>query len=197
MGKTCKHYVDRGGWFSSSEYCNVSGKEEKIPYSYSKEYCGNDGYKCPWYEKEYGSSGGCFITTITCELLGKPDNDPVMEGLRSFRNEILQKNDKYSDILKIYDTIGPRVCCNIRHDEEKTKKAEELYSKLGKFVELINNSEYEKAANAYVVMTLRLVSMYGMQEQYRTIRNNNFGYAEGEFDPNTAGHGKKIAKTLE
>ena len=140
MGKTCKHYVDRGGWFSSSEYCNVSGIEEKIPYSYVKDFCGNDGYKCPWYEKEYGSSGGCFITTITCGILGKSDNDPVMEGLRKFRDEILQKQDKYSNILKIYDTIGPRICCNINHDETKTEKAEMLYSKLGRFVESLKLS---------------------------------------------------------
>ena len=190
----CKHY-EQGGWFSN-DYCNISGKRETIPSSYF-DSCKNEGYKCPWYEKEYGTGGGCFITTITCGLLHKEDTDPVMMGLRKFRDEILQKQDKYSDILKIYDTIGPRICCNLNHDSAKTEKAEKLYSKLERFVELINSSEYEKAAKSYVVMTLRLVSEYGMQDQYRAIRNNNFGYNDGEFDQSIAGHGKKIAKTLE
>lgn len=192
----CKHMVDRGGWFSSNYKCNISGKEEDIPSTYF-DYCKNEGYKCPWYENAYGTSGGCFITTITCGILGKDDHDPVMESLRKFRDEILQKQDKYSDILKIYDSIGPRISCNLNHDEEKDKKAEKLYSKLERFVELINNSEYEKAAKSYVVMTLRLVSEYGMQNLYRTIRNDNFGFKEGEFNQSVAGHGKKIAKTLD
>ena len=192
----CKHYNDRGGWFTSNAKCDISGREEQIPNSYYT-FCKNEGYKCPWYEKEYGTSGGCFITTITCGLLQKDDDDPVMMGLRKFRDEILQKQDKYSDVLKIYDTIGPRISCNLNHDSEKTEKAEKLYSKLERFVELINDSEYEIATKSYVIMTLRLVSEYGMQDEYRTIRDNNFGYNEGEFNQSIAGHGKKITKALE
>lgn len=194
MANWCKHFEQGSGWFSS-DYCNISGKSETIPSSYAY-YCKNGGYKCPWYEKEYGSSG-CFITTITCNLLGKEDNDPVMVSLRKFRDEILQKNDKYSNVLKMYDSIGPKICCKINHDEKKMENAEELYSKLERFVELINNSEYEKAANSYVIMTLKLVSKYGMQKEYRNIRDNNFGYNAGEFNPLTSGHGKKITKTLD
>lgn len=190
----CKHYEQGSGWFSS-DYCNVSGKSETIPSSYF-QYCKNGG-GCPWYEREYGTSGGCFITTVTCGILGKDDHDPVMDSLRKFRDEILQKQDKYSDILKIYDSIGPRISCNLNHDEKREEKAEALYSKLERFVELIDKSEYEKAAKSYVVMTLRLVSQYGMQNMYRSIRDNNFGYNEGEFDQKTAGHGKKVAKTLD
>ena len=195
MADRCKHFDQGSGWFSS-DYCNISGKRETIPSSYNY-YCKNGGYKCPWYEKEYGASGGCFITTVTCNLLGKDDHDPVMDGLRKFRDEILQKQDKYSDILKMYDSIGPRICCQINHDNKKLENAEVLYSKLERFVELINNSEYEKAAASYVVMTLRLVSKYGMQKEYRDIRDNNFGYNEGEFDQKVAGHGKKVTKTLD
>ena len=56
------------------------------------------------------------------------------------------------------------------------ENVEELYSRIRRFVELINNSEYEKAANSYIIMTLKLVSKYGMQKEYRNIRDNNFGY---------------------
>ena len=46
-------------------------------------------------------------------------------------------------------------------------------------------------------MTLRLVADYGMQKEYRSLRDNNFGYQEGEFDRKVAGHGKKMTKTIE
>ena len=85
-------------WFSS-DYCNISGKSETIPSSYDY-YCKNGGYKCPWYEKEYGSSG-CFITTITYVIKSKKIMNPVMVSLRKFRDEILQKNDKYSNVSKM------------------------------------------------------------------------------------------------
>ena len=67
MADWCKHFELGSGWFSS-DYCNISGKRETMPSSY-QYYCKNGGYKCPWYEKEEGTSGGCFITTITCNIL--------------------------------------------------------------------------------------------------------------------------------
>ena len=194
MANWCKHFEQGSGWFSS-DYCNISGKSETIPSSYDY-YCKNGGYKCPWYEKEYGSSG-CFITTITCNLLGKEDNDPVMVSLRKFRDEILQKNDKYSDILKLYDSIGPVISSNIMHDIYKEEVAKEIYEKLKGFTSLIESKKYDEAARNYVIMTLRLVKEYGLDSMYRNMRDNNFGYKDNEFDITKAGHGKKVVKTLD
>ena len=71
-----------------------------------RNYCTIDGHKVSsweWSNKcsyRYGedcavksstnSSGGCFITTVTCEILDKKDDDVVMNGLRKFRDEVLQ-----------------------------------------------------------------------------------------------------------
>lgn len=194
MADWCKHF-EMGGWFSSNT-CNVSGKSETIPGSY-EYYCKNDGYDCPWYKNAYGSGSGCFITTVTCDILGKDDHDSVMEGLRRFRNEIMQNKEEYSSVLKMYDKIGPIVACKLAHDGSRDEKAAELYSKLEGFVERIQNGEYKTAASGYIRMTLELVSLYGLKEYYRNTRDNNFGYKPGEFDQKTAGHGKKMTKTIE
>ena len=194
MADWCKHF-NLGGIFSS-DTCDVSGRSETIPSSY-EYYCKNNGYKCPWYEAAYGPSSGCFITTITCDILGKDDKDYVLESLRKFRDNILQKKDEYEAVLKVYDKIGPVVACSLFNDKDREEKAAKLYSKLNEFVEVIDRGEYSKATRNYIMMTLRLVSEYGMQEKYRSLRDNNFGYKEGEFDQKTAGHGKKIEKTLE
>lgn len=191
----CKHYESTSGWFSN-DYCNISGTRETIPNSYFSS-CKNGGYGCPWYENAYGSSSGCFITTITCDILGKDDHCKVMEGLRNFRNEILQNKEEYSSVLKMYDSVGPVVACKLAHDGARDEKAAELYSRLEGFVERIQNGEYKTAAAGYIRMTLELVSLFGLKEFYRNTRDNNFGYKPGEFDQKTAGHGKKMAKTIE
>lgn len=191
----CKHYESNSGWFST-DYCNISGQRETIPSSYYSS-CKNGGYGCPWYEKEYGTSSGCFITTVTCDILGKDDHDYVMDGLRKFRDEVLQKDEDYSSVLKLYDRVGPVISYKLFHDKDRVSKASKIYSRLENFVEIINNGNYKGAAKKYIIMTLKLVSEYGIQDYYRDLRNRNFGYIGQEFDISKAGHGKKSTKTLE
>lgn len=192
----CKHMEEVGGIFSSNFYCNISGKRENIPNSYWS-YCKNGGYGCPWYSNEYGTGGGCFVTTVTCGVLGKDDHDPVMDALRKFRDEVLQKSEEFDSVLKLYDKVGPTLACRLFHDKDRDEKAAKLYEKLGEFAEAANKGEHTLAAKRYIMMTLRLVADYGMQKDYRALRDNNFGYQEGEFDRKVAGHGKKMAKTIE
>ena len=80
------------------------------------------------------------------------------------------------------------------HDTENKNVANEVYMKLIKLCDLIKNNKNEEAVNGYIIMTLKLVSKYQMQERYRQIRDNNFGFADGEFDQSTAGHGKRLLK---
>ena len=120
-----------------------------------------------------------------------------MNNLRKFRDQILQKNDKYSNILKLYDSIGPIVSCNIMHDDNREEIANKIYSKLEGFTSLIENEKYDEATRSYVIMTLKLVKEYGLDNMYRNIRDNNFGYKDNEFDITKAGHGKKVVKTLD
>ena len=46
-------------------------------------------------------------------------------------------------------------------------------------------------------MTLKLVLKYNMKEDYIKLRDNNFGYKDGEFDQKKAGHGIKLEKRLD
>ncbi|MBQ1495826.1 MAG: hypothetical protein IIZ40_00520 [Bacilli bacterium] len=197
MANWCSHIVERTGFFSSNYYCNASGEEKPLSYKYIDYYCKNNAYHCPTYEEYYGSSGGCFITTVTCGILKKDEDDIVMNNLRKFRDQILQKNDKYSNILKLYDSIGPIVSCNIMHDDNREEIANKIYSKLEGFTSLIENEKYDEATRSYVIMTLKLVKEYGLDNMYRNIRDNNFGYKDNEFDITKAGHGKKVVKTLD
>lgn len=196
----CKHFVDRGGWFSSNYKCNVSGKEENIPNTYF-DCCKNEGYKCPWYENAYGTGGGCFISTVTCDILNKKDDNEVINKLRNFRDEVLQNDEKYEEVLKSYDVIGPFIANKLLEDQDKEKIAETVYDHvLTPISKLVENKEYSKAVEAYYQMTLMFVNYYGMKKPYNYIADRDYGYKKGQFNPKTAGHGtkrKKISKILD
>lgn len=186
----CSYCKDNGGFFSTNYICDLN--EESIPQSYLDNYCKYD-YKvsnCPFY-KEYGpyESSSCFITTVTCNILGKNDNDPVMEKLRDFRNNVLQKNEEYYEILKLYDVIGPMIANNLMNDAEKELFTPILYPILERITKLIDKKDYESAIEKYRVMTLLLINRYDLKHLFNEIADDDFGYNDNEFNPITAGHG--------
>ncbi len=206
MARWCDYCVDKSGFFSTCYMCNVTGEEKDIPSGYKEKYCENwnKSGECPRYKdnigksNETGSSGfGCYITTATCEVLKKPDNDPILEKLRLYRKNVLQKDMKYANILKIYDRVGPIISDCIFFDSNRRDVSEGIYSRLEKITDIIDNGEYDRANQRYIMMTLRLVCLYGLQQVYKTKRDNNFGYGEGEFDITKAGHGEKMQKMLD
>ena len=190
----CEFCKDASSFFSTRYECELT--KEYVPYGYIN-YCKSDYKvsKCPWYIK-YGnkSSSTCFITTASCNILGKEDNDNVLNSLRNFRDEVLQKDKKYENVLKLYDSIGLLLSCYMNHDNNKDYVAKEVYEKLIKLCNLIKDKKYDDAVNNYIIMTLKLVSKYNLQKKYRQIRDDNFGFSEGEFDQSNAGHGKRLLK---
>jgi len=59
----CKYYSST--WFGNS-YCKATGREEKITYERSKEYCANSYRceKCPVYKDAERGSFGRFISDL-------------------------------------------------------------------------------------------------------------------------------------
>ena len=177
----------------SNNYCSVDGHkvsswewDNKCSYNYGKG-CG--------IKENSNSSGGCFITTVTCEILDKKDDDKVMNGLRKFRDEVLQKDEKYAEILQNYDVIGPIIAENLMKDENKEKIAETVYEHvLTPIASLVEAGENDKAVEAYYQMTLLFINYYGMLRPYNYISEHDFGYKKVEFDQKTAGHGIKSKK---
>lgn len=199
----CSHCVDRGGWFSSCYKCNISGQEVDIPSSYLENYCKYDymASKCPFYQQYGQSSGGCFITTVTCDILDKKDDNEVMNGLRKFRDEVLQKDEKYEEILKSYDVVGPIIASKLLEDENREQIAETVYDHLlTPIAKLVETGLHDQAVEAYYQMTLLFINYYNIKHEYNETADNDFGFKTGEFDQSKAGHGKvakKMKKTLE
>ena len=176
---------------SDSKVCKLT--HEYIPDKYFSDYCQYYNYcgNCPNY-KQYGSTNnGCFITTITCDILEKDDNCYEMSSLRALRNNFLQNHEEYFEILKIYDVIGPVIAERLSIDSNKKQVANTLFEYIIKpCSSLIEKGDYVLATYRYYLMTLELIRYYDLEEDYKKSRDNDYGYES--FDASKAGFGKKV-----
>jgi len=188
----CAYYRWNGGIFGDY-WCDVKNSrvDSNVYYKYCRDYNYNE---CSIYQKEHGSSG-CFITTIVCNVLGKSDDDKVLNNLRFFRETVLKKDEEHYDILADYDSIGPVLACHINHDKDREKMALGLYDVvLSKVSKNIEDKEYDKAINNYMAMVLSLISYYGLKKEYNKERDNNSDLSD--LDVLNAGHGRVRKKSI-
>lgn len=184
---SCPYYEYKSGLFSGDYWCDKKdcAVNDDIYYQYCRNY---DYSSCPIYK--HTESSGCFLTTIVCNLLGKSDNDTILNDFRNFRNHILQKQEKYYDILKEYDTIGPVIKDAILIDSNRQIIANGIYQNgLLPIHHLIQQKNYDQAVENYYVMTLMLINYYGLKKEYNQLKDKN--YYNLNFDPTKAGHGRR------
>lgn len=141
--------------------------------------------------KSYNSGGGCYLTTMLCNILNLPDNNIYLETIRGFRKNILQKDEKYKQLLVEYDIVGPVIANALANDPLRETIAK-LY--LNNFiiptVTFINNKEYDRAVDKYYQMTNNLKTFYGL---------NNYNVSVEQIenaDIEKSGHGKYIQKKI-
>lgn len=146
------------------------------------------------YSKEHSSSGGCYLTTMLCNILGMPDNNYYLETMRKFRKNILQKDEKYKSILVEYDIVGPKIAEALNNDPIKYQVASKYFhSYIISIIDMLRENKNNEAIFSYVEMTNSLKYFYGM---------NNISPTTLEIenaDIKESGHGiykaKKIANS--
>ena len=138
---------------------------------------------CDHYIKRGTAGGGCYITTIVCYILGYKDDCETLNNLRKFRNDILQKDEKYKEVLFSYDSVGPGIAYSIKKDYDKNKNnyfASLIYSYyIEPISNLVTGGNREEAINKYMEMTNCLQDTFG-------IMNSN---ELDSYDYNKGGHG--------
>lgn len=141
------------------------------------------------YSNSHSSSSGCYLTTMLCNILKMSDNNPFLNKMRAFRDNYLQKNEKYKDILVQYDIIGPEIAKKLNNDKDKIKIAVTYFYTYIKIIcKYLDNKEYDKAIKLYIDMTNSLISYYNT--------NNIVISAEDikNADISKAGHGIYVKK---
>ena len=174
-------------YYSSQGVCRDCNYFEPDRYNESnKGYCSY--YRAYYYPGEracshmsYTSSGGCYITTIVHDILGKDDKSEVLQNLREFRNDILQKDSKYAYLLYEYDNIGPMIADCISKDNDK-ELCSSLYNKYLKPISImIKEKKYLSAIVNYQNLTSNLAVYYNVDNNF--LLEDNYNYSVG-------GHGK-------
>ena len=122
------------------------------------------------YSNSHNSSGGCYLTTMLCNILKMKDDNIYLETMRNFRNNILQKDEKYKPILVEYDIVGPKIAKALYDDPLNTKVAAIYFAKyIFNIKILIEDNQYNEAINMYTEMTTSLKSFYGIDNYNITV----------------------------
>lgn len=155
----CDFLEWQGGLFGSY-YCT---KDDKSVDKYTvNTYCDNSlRYRdCPIYKKS-SSSGGCYLTTAMCNVLGCEDNCETLETLRNFRDDYMKKTPECLPLLEDYDLVGPKISQKIDEDENKTRTANIMLTEyINPAINCIKNKLYDSAIEIYKDMTLDLMNYY-------------------------------------
>lgn len=133
-------------------------------------YCGKKGtyYSAAdstcWSFKEREDGGGCYLTTIMCNILGYADNGKMLNTLRFFRDNIMIKDSTYNHILLEYDVLGPKIAQCIEVDKNKLKIAMKMKKDyIVPICGLLEKSNYVKAVEMYTEMVIKLKEHYAKQ----------------------------------
>lgn len=139
--------------------------------------------------RESQSSSGCYLTTITCQLLGLPDNNMYLQTLRSFRDEVMHKELKYFGILVQYDVLGPKISRFLSNDPDGKLIAEKTFEYCIKpVVSNIIKKRYDEAIEIYTNMTEKLLEYYRIKTETVTQQMID------SMDIEKSGHGKLVLK---
>lgn len=113
--------------------------------------------------KKYTEDTGCYLTTMLCNILKLPDDNLYLNTLRNFRKDILQKGEKYKQLLVEYDIVGPKIASALASDPtRKTIAALYLNNFIIPTIKFIVAEEYDKAVDKYYQMTNNLKNFYSL-----------------------------------
>ena len=125
-----------------------------------------DDSTCHYFKDKdkYSPFWGYYITTAVCELLSIGEDSDIMNKIKFLRNEVMQNNEKYQDVLKEYDTVGPKIAKELREDRDYELALGMLNFYIIPTVTLVNEHEYDQAVSKYKTMTDSLRDYYGITD---------------------------------
>ena len=143
------------------------------------------------YSKDHSSSGGCYLTTVMCDILKMPDKNYYLNTLRVWRDNTLHNDEAYKPLLVEYDVVGPKLAEHLKDDPIKYQiAATTFFSYIKPICGLIKENKNAEAVQKYVDMTNKFKLIYNIDNSIinqKLIEN---------ADIEKSGHGKYIVKKL-
>lgn len=186
-----KCYSDGTFWCERKLECVYAYQKECYRYCEAYSRPSSVARSCEEFSRDKStSSSGCYLTTMLCSILKMPDDNPFLNTLREFRNNVLQKDEKYRALLVEYDVVGPVIANNLNNDPLKYQIAATTFLKYIKpITKLVREKKNEEAVNAYLDMTNGLKTFYDVNTTLDIETINN-------ADINLSGHGVYKVKKI-
>lgn len=171
-------------------YCEKKGEDHYATdgkcYSFCEAYSRSNSTRQNMYDNSYGhqGSGGCYLTTIMCKILGYEDNNYYLNTLRRFRDNTMKENPEYVPLLVTYDIVGPTIAYELFHDKNREIIAKAFFDRyITKAVTAIEEDKEKEAINIYRSMTETLAEQY-------VIKTHTIDISNYQYDKETLGHAR-------
>ena len=157
-------------------FCRAYGRSSNVSRSYEQ------------YSKDNEGDPHYYLTTIVCNILKIDNDNPFLNYLRNFRDNTLQKNEKYKAILAEYDIVGPKIAKSLSKDPLRYQiAANALYKYIKPIIKLIKEDKIDEAVSMYIEMTNKLKEFYNITINVSIEEINN-------ADITRSGHGIYMKK---
>ena len=113
-----------------------------------------------------------IVTTIFNKLgLSELSNEyDCLNRLINFRKDVLENDEKYSEVLEQYDIVGPAISEILKQDEQTCKLLIQTYLTI--ILDLIRSKKYDEALELYIHMVNYLIDKYDIDVKSLCKRNS-------------------------
>ncbi len=156
---------------------DYSGHKHICYCTYRGHYYSLDDRKCQYYEYDrykdyYDLNHRWHVVSAIFKKLDLKDSYECIDILHSFRNNFLENNPNYRELLNEYDIVGPVIAECLTNDPDSKilcKRLVEFF--LSDMLSLIKEEKYEEALNKYIEMINVLKLFYEKQiDEYQNIK---------------------------
>lgn len=159
------------GHYRGSFYCEKKGKRVTV-YRYN-QYCKSPCYQeCPIYKENLEQN--CFFTALFDKLNDNTiDSKEILNNWKLFRKNVLEKNNKYRDLLVYHDRMSSLIVDAIRNTkiESINEFLKVIYEN---YIIIINDciktNEVENAVIRYQKMLELLIVNFSLNKEYATMK---------------------------
>ena len=192
----CTYLGERGDTYGKY-YCSKRGDVYACDprcYNFCEAYSRSTSARQNMYDYSKGhqyQSGGCYLTTAMCNILGYDDDNYYLQTLWTFRDTVLKNDPRYIPLLLCYDIYGPMIAAELFKDTDRTEIANTLLTQyITQAINAIEEEKTEIATNIYVAMTHYLAQRYNINTNIITIDHTS-------INKETLGKGRIRKRTLE
>ena len=103
-------------------------------------------------------TGGCYLTTACCQVMGLEDNCRILQNLRKLRDEYIVKQPKGWQLIDLYYQTAPQILSQISRKELKR-----LFLKAIKPASvMVECRKYQEAYELYQQTVKSLITKYSL-----------------------------------